>query len=138
MSLPAVFTDAEQAAREWAMDHSGLVGAGLPLTNGAHLGQISGPAHGTWAEITRVGGRTDPSGNLDQPRLSWSVYGPTRAAATGAAIALANALRGIAAHPVDTPAGRILGAYNTSVLYSPDGNHARALVECELLVGLSA
>lgn len=129
------FVDAEGELRDWIKNVSGIVGAGKALTNGAHIGQVSSPANGTVAELTLVGGGTDRSGWLHQPRISASVYGPNRAASNAAAVALANSLQALNAAPVNGTLARIIGAFNITILWAPDGTHARHLVDAELLIG---
>lgn len=128
-------TDAEQAVREWVKTSSGIAGPGLPLTNGAHIGHISSPATATVAELARVGGGPDGSGYLDQPRISAQVYGPTREVAFAAAQSFGNALAGLAERPATLAGiGKIFAAFGITILWAPDGNRARYLVDAELQI----
>jgi hypothetical protein len=135
MTALGVFVDSEQCLREWAMTRTAtLVGAGKPLTNGLHIGRVSSPGSGTWAEISRVGGTLEASGAFDQPRMSAQVYGPNRESALAAATALATELAAIQAAPAQTAAGRVAAAFNVNITWAPDNTHARYLVGFEAWV----
>lgn len=90
----AAFVDAERAVADWVNSLPGLVGVGKPLAKGAHLTALRGAASSCYALLTLL--PSSPVFGVENPdhraRISASIYGPTKEAATTAAIAYANAL----------------------------------------------
>jgi hypothetical protein len=127
----------EGAVRAWSMV-AGFAGPGKPLTNGLHLSVRESPAQGTFGVLTRAGGTDEPGGMpFDTPRLSASIWGPNKAATAAAAVAYANALRGLAASPVTvTTAGgqqiRLNMAGEVTVVESPDRDRPRYVVDARV------
>ncbi|MFC0504220.1 hypothetical protein [Micromonospora costi] len=91
----AAFVDAERAVADWVNSLDGsLVGVGHPLAKGAHLTALRGAASACYALISLLPGSValGPENPDHRARISASIYGPTKEAATAAAVAYANAL----------------------------------------------
>ncbi|MCX5066662.1 hypothetical protein OOJ91_12310 [Micromonospora lupini] len=89
------YVDAERAVAGWINSLTGsLVGPGRPLLKGAHLTALRGAASSCYALLSLLPGSV--ALGVENPdhraRVSASIYGPTKEAATTAAIAYANAL----------------------------------------------
>lgn len=132
MPWPTTFLDVEGAIRTWVNAQTGtLVGPGHPLPLGAHVGfGLRSPARGCYLLLARVGGGPDPGEtNVDQARLSGSVYGMKKLPTALAAAAYANLLVSVTA-PVLLAGGRLMAVTDVSgPLYLPDGDEERYLVD---------
>jgi hypothetical protein len=130
------FTDAEQAVCVWLNDAAtGVSGTGNALTNGCHQTVRGGsPGSGTFAVVTRLSS-TDHDGGMpvDAPRLSFTVYGPSKERVAGAALALCAALRNLSGRPYTAPGvGRLMAASRVALGYVPDGPRPRYVVDADL------
>lgn len=131
------FTDAEAALRDWVNAQPTLVGEGKPLAKGAHLHELRGAATVCYALLSVVGsgtalGAEDPD---HRARVSASVYGPTKEAATAAAVAYANALLSLDGSPVAMTGATCLVVDPGSIsgpLWAPDGAGPRLIVDADL------
>lgn len=99
MTATLVFTDTEGAVRTWLRTHPLLVAAG----NGDRV-FFGIPAGITYPIITvgRIGG--GPNGGLaplDNPRLSFSVWGNTKKTAADVVLALVSAIEQLENEPLD-------------------------------------
>lgn len=89
------FVDAERAVADWVNSLTGtLVGVGQPLTKGAHLHQLRAAAPTCYALLSMLPGGValSPENPDHRARISASIYGPTKEAATAAALAYCDAL----------------------------------------------
>lgn len=132
----ATFVDAEAALRDWVNAQGTLVGQGNPLPKGAHLHELRGAANTCYALLSVVTGGValgaeDPD---HRARVSASIYGPTKEAATAAAVAYANALTGLTGPVAMTGASCLLIDSDsiTGPLWSPDRVGPRLLVDADL------
>ena len=126
------FIDAEAAVKQWVNELCPtLVGPGNPMPLGAHLRRMRSPLKGAYVLLSRIGGYDDTGEmNIDNARMSGSVYGVTKEAAGKAAAAYANALRSLEGKPVRTDAGTICAVVQiTGPLFSKDGDEDRYLVD---------
>lgn len=132
MPWPSTVLDVEGAVKDWVNAQTALVGPGHPLELGAHLRRLRSPFRGSYALISRVGGGPDPVAevNLDSARISTAVYGVTKNTAAAAATAYANALVAASVTPViPVTGGRLMVVSDMSVVYVPDGDEERYLVD---------
>lgn len=133
MPWPTVYLDVEGAIRDWINTQTAtLTGPGHPLPLGAHLRQLRSPYRGSYALLSRIGGGPDPlaDANVDQARLSASIYGTTKAAAAAAAAAYANLLAAQTGSPQPITGGRLLTITDIAgPQYIPDGDEERYLVD---------
>lgn len=95
MTAVGTFVDAERAIADWVNSLTGsLVGLGQPLAKGAHLNAMRGAASSCYALLTLL--PASVALGVENPdmraRVSASIYGPTKEAATAAALAYADAL----------------------------------------------
>jgi len=129
------YVDAEAAVAAWVNTQTGtLVGEGRPLSKGAHLHELRGAATACYARLSVVGGAATL--NAENPdhraRISASIFGPTKEAAAAAAVAYANALRGLDGRPATM--GAATGLVADAVvgpLWAPDGAGPRYLVDAD-------
>jgi hypothetical protein len=96
---------AEQAWAAWVNTCPGLAGPGNPLAGGAFLGaQVRSPANGAYAVGSRLSQAVPAvvaeDDLVDTARISAMVYAGTVAEAETAAVAYANAIRGLRGSPV--------------------------------------
>ena len=132
MPWPTTVLDAEGAIRTWINAQPALVGPGRPLPLGAHVGNpLRSPARGPYVLLTRVGGGPDPGEvNVDQARVSGSVYGMKKLPAALGAAAYANLLVAVAAPVALVGGGRLLAVTDLSgPLYLPDVDEERYVVD---------
>jgi hypothetical protein len=111
------FVDAEAAVAAWINSLTDtLVGAGNPLSKGAHLHQLRGAATACYALLTLLPGST--ALGVENPdhraRISASLYGPTKESATAAAMAYANALLTLDGRPAP------MGVSAVALVVDPD------------------
>lgn len=133
----ATFVDAEGAVAAWVnVQTDTLVGQDNPLAKGAHLHELRGASTVCYALLSLIGG--SPVLAAESPdhraRISASIYGPTKEAATAAAVAYANAvvaLDGRAAAMGDATCLVVDPDSITGPLWSPDGAGPRLLVDCD-------
>jgi hypothetical protein len=93
MTVTAVFVDAKAAVKTWVNAHPTLAGAGKPISLGAHHKRLRSPGTGCYAVLTQLPG--SDTVYAQHARISASFYGMTSRAASDAAVAYANALRGL-------------------------------------------
>lgn len=111
------FVDAEGAVAAWVNSLTGtLVGVGNPLTKGAHLHELRGAATACYALLAALPGGT--ALGVENPdhraRITASIYGPTKEAATAAALAYADALLTLDGRP------QPMGAAAVCLVADPD------------------
>lgn len=139
--MTTTFVDAEGLVADWVNRQSDLVGEGNPLPKGAHLtDRLTGALSACYALLMQVdAGRALGAENADQlARISAQIYGPTKEAAAGAAVAYADALvTRLAGKPWSSTAGTILFVDDDSLSgpsWSPDFDEPRYLVDCDFYV----
>jgi hypothetical protein len=136
----STFVDAGGAVKEWVNSLRDLVGAGNPLPLGASLKQREGAASVAYAYLVELpaglwGGAEHPSMSA---RVQAQVYGPTKEAASTAAVAYAEAvmtlMQGVRA--VLPSSGVVLaGADNIDgPQWFPDGDEPRYIVDADFLI----
>lgn len=133
------FVEAEGVMHDYLNSLTGtLVGAGKPLRKGVVLRLLRSPGEATCAVVSRIGGYEDEGeARIDNARMSFMVYGPTKQAAANAAVALMNALRGLVGVQQVVGAARILTTDEFSgPTYTPDEGVERYLVDCTVLMQL--
>jgi hypothetical protein len=136
--LVATYVDAEEALRSWVNGLTAtLVGEGHPLAKGAHLHELRGAATACYALLSLVGG--SPALSAENPdhraRISASIFGPTKEAATAAAVGYANALLTLDGRPTAMTGAVCLICDPDSItgpLWSPDRAGPRLLVDADL------
>jgi len=98
----AVFVDAEGALRDWINSVSGLTGQGNPISLGAHLKPLRSPASGSYVRLLLL--TSSPELTAERPigraRVSGTIIGGTKEAASKAATAYANQLASLKGEPV--------------------------------------
>ncbi len=136
----ATFVDAEEAVRSWVNTLTTvLVGEGNPLAKGAHLHDLRGAAPAGYALLSIVGSGT--AGGVENPdqraRISASIYGRTKEAATAAAIGYADMLLTLDGRPTAMTGATCLVCDPDSItgpLWSPDRAGPRLLVDADFLL----
>lgn len=126
MATPTVipaFVDAEGILRTYLNGLTTLVGNGQEFLLGFFLRRPRSPYKGAYGLISRVGGSDAwNEAAADQPRISVSIFAPTKQAALIGAVAYANTLRTLAAAPPTVTGVRIMAADNiTGPTYIPAG-----------------
>jgi hypothetical protein len=111
------FVDAEAAVAAWINSLTDtLVGVGNPLPKGAHLHALRGAAVAPYVLLSLLPGST--AFGVENPdhraRVSASIYGPTKEAATKAALGYANALLNLDGRP------QPMGVSATGLVVDPD------------------
>lgn len=131
----AVFVDCKAAVRAWVNANSALVGPGMPLPLGAHFQRLRSPYQGAFLLLAHIGGGDDyGAGVAQRARISGQVYGTTQQTADLAAIAYANAIRGLAKGNVGMVGAVCLTAGNiVGPLEADDGDEPRRLVDAEFM-----
>ncbi|PZG17804.1 hypothetical protein C1I95_14740 [Micromonospora craterilacus] len=131
------YVDAERAVADWINSlTASLVGLGRPLSKGAHLTELRGAASACYALLSLLpGGVALGVENPDhRARISASIYGPTKEAATVAAIAYADTLLTCDGRPQPMGAAVCLVVDPDSVtgpLWLPDQAGPRLLVDAD-------
>ncbi len=132
------YVDAEGAVADWVNSLTGtLVGEGQPLMKGAFLHELRGAASSCYALLSIIGG--SPVLSAEDPdmraRISASIYGPTKEAATLAAVAYANHVLACDGRPTPMGAAATCLVVDpdslTGPLWSPDGAGPRLLVDAD-------
>lgn len=134
------YLDAAGAVRDWVNSLTGsLVGQGNPLPLGASLKQREGAASVAYGFLFELPG-TGQWGGAEHPSmsalLSMQIYGPTRQAASEAAVAYCEALeplhQGFRAY---SPSGvEIVGVASIDgPSWQPDGDEPRYIVDAMFL-----
>lgn len=145
MTVPAVFFDVEGLLADWVIAQAIEVDSlpGLPVK--ALLSQPGSKQPIPNAYVLLTAGRGDDSFTAEGAQLqtvNGQVYGPTRKAAIDAAVAYAEALRGLSAGNVPVPAvdpvARLGLDFVTAPLWAPDHSKARYLVDAGLIVAPAA
>lgn len=135
----ATFVDAEGAVRDWINSVSGLTGQGNPISLGAHLKLLRSPAAGSYVRLLLL--TSSPELTAENPvgraRISGTVYGGTKEAASKAATAYANALASL--NGVRTPMGNVICLVADNIVgpqaindQETDKNQYRYLVDADL------
>jgi len=133
----AAFVDAERAVADWVNSLTDtLVGVDNPLAKGAHLHELRGAASSCYAWLSLVGGSptVSPENPDHRARISASVYGTTKEAATAAALAYANALLTLDGRPQPMTGATCLVVDPDSIsgpLWLPDRAGPRLLVDAD-------
>lgn len=133
----ATFVDAERAVADWVNSLTDtLVGVGKPVAKGAHLHELRGAASSCYALLSLVG--ASPSVSPENPdhraRISASIYGTTKEAATTAALAYADALITLDGRPQPMTGAVCLVVDPDSIsgpLWLPDLAGPRLLVDAD-------
>ncbi|MFD6565391.1 hypothetical protein [Micromonospora profundi] len=131
------FVDAERAAADWINSLTGsLVGVGNPLAKGAFLHEMRGAASACYALLSVIGGSPtiSPENPDHRARISASIYGTTKEAATTAALAYANALLTLDGRPQPMTGAVCLVVDPDSIsgpLWSPDRGGPRLIVDAD-------
>ncbi|WBB94182.1 hypothetical protein [Verrucosispora sp. WMMC514] len=132
------YTDAERAAADWINTlTSTLVGPGNPLAKGAHLTELRGASSACYALLSIIGSNTAlaPENPDHRARISASIYGPTKEAATRAAIAYADTLIAVDGRPQPMGSAALCLVIDpdsiTGPLWSPDLAGPRLLVDAD-------
>lgn len=139
-----MFVDAEAAVASYINGlTTTLVGEGKPLAKGAHLHELRGAAKVCYALLSVVGG--NPTLGAENPdhraRVSAAVYGPTKEAATAAAVAYANALIALNGTSVAMTGATGLVVDPDSIsgpLWSPDGALPRLVIDADVYLRSTA
>lgn len=135
----STYVDAGGAIKEWVNSLSELVGSGHPMPLGASLTQRSGAASVAYAYLVELpatvwGGTEHPS---MLARVSAQVYGPTKEAASDAAVAYAEAVMTLMQGrrvTLPTSGVTLAGADNIDgPQWFPDGEEPRYIVDADFL-----
>lgn len=139
------YVDAEGVVKNWVNAQTfDLVGEGHPLPKGALLNRLQGAAPAAYVALSLVGGTPDMGAEDPdhRARISGSVYGRTKEAASTAAVAYANKVAGLAltGSPLVTVQGalvRLLTADSiVGPLWLPDLDEPRYVVDADFYLQL--
>lgn len=134
MTLPRVYADAEDVAKNWVLGTSVA-----PLVNGKIFMAMPKGSPLPSVVLSRVGG-SPPAGsdvNDDLARISFIIWAAQRAQAKAITAALISEIESLAyTGAVDTPAGRLDAAQVVNVLWLPDpvSDTPRYIVDARMVV----
>jgi hypothetical protein len=134
------YVDAGGAVKEWVNSYAGIAGQSRALPLGASLKQREGAANSAYAFLVELtastwGGHEQPS---MQARIQAQIYGPTKEAASTAAVAYAEAVmtlvQGVRFYlPVSSVT--LVGADNIDgPQWFPDVDEPRYIVDADFLM----